>query len=201
MNLSVKSDALEIWVGWNGTKWVFLKRRTPDKTALRHLQRFAGPLKAIAPSWMQDKPDQPDTHKTLEHIVYGSSLFPIAAKIATFRKDDTFRVSFTPEGKIRIHESDLPSTWVMVSAVQGDLRLKVKPTLQLPAILGDKARELYKLGTTSELLELKGITLDAPSAASAAGLFAPANDPSPHSGRRPRAGDSGPPGQTDLWET
>lgn len=200
MNLSVKSEALEIWVAWNGKKWVFIKRRTPDKTALRHLRRFAGPLNGLAPEWMQDTPDVPETHKTLEQIVCGNILPPLARKIATFRKGETFRVSFNQDGKIRAYTEDLPSSWVEVSAVQGDLRIKVKPVLQLPSILGNSARGVYFLGSASELLALNGFTLDATIAATAAGLTTPTHDPSPDPSRRSRARDSRPTGQVDLWE-
>lgn len=200
LSLSVKSESLEIWVAWNGKKWIFLKRRAPDKTALRHLRRFAGPWRATAPAWMQDKPERPETHKTLENIVCGNILPPVASRIASFRKGNTFRISFTREGKIRAYAEGLPSAWVEVSAVQGDLRIKVKPILQLPAILGEKGRDLYMLGTPSELLALKGFELDETAAAAAAGLTVPSHDPSPHPGGRSRAGDPRPSRQADLWQ-
>lgn len=200
MNLSVKSESLEIWVAWNGKKWVFLKRRTPDKTALRHLRRFAGPLNAIAPEWMQDKPDKPETHKTLEQIVCGNVLPPVASKIAIFRKGDSFRVSFNQEGKIRAYAAGLPSSWVEITAIKGDLSIKLKPVLMLPEALGDKARQDWPLASAVELLSLIGCQLDASTAAAAASLIAPHHDPSPHPSGRSRAGNPRPSGQADLWQ-
>jgi hypothetical protein len=200
MNLLVKSEALEIWVAWNGKKWVFLKRRTPDKTALRHLRRFAGPMNSTAPAWMQDMPEQPETHKTLEQIVCGNLLPAVARKVASFRKGDSFRVSFTPEGRIRAYADGFPSSWVEIAAIKGDLSIKVKPVLMLPESLGDNARKDWALASAIELLALVGCQSDAESTAAAAGLTVPCHDPSPHSGGRSRTGDSRKPGQVDFWE-
>ena len=202
MRLKVLFASLEIWVAWTGAKWEFVKRFTPDKTALRHLRRFAGPLHAVAPSWMQEKPDLPETHLTLEQIICGNLRPVIGHRIETFRRDQTIRVSFTQEGKIRPFLSGLPSTWVRVSALErSENRLAFMAVLQPPSLLPEKAKKGWTLAKAGELLELAGHTGDPATHAAAKGLVSPPHDPPSHSGRRPRAGDSGPSGQTDLWET
>jgi hypothetical protein len=199
LSLSVGAEALEIWVGWNGKKWVFIKRRKPERTALRHLRRFAGPLNAIAPEWMQDKPDKPETHKTLEQIVCGNVLPPGARKLPklSFRKGDHFRVSFTQEGKIRPYHESLPSTWVEVSALKGDCTIDLKPLLALPEVV---TKYKPNLGAVADLLPIAGHFADAAATAAALGLAAPPHDPSPHPGGRSRAGNPRPSGQADLWQ-
>lgn len=202
LNLSVKSECLEIWVAWNGRKWVFIKRRSPEKTALRHLLRFAGPWTAVAPAWMQDDPEKTTTHKTLEEIVCGNVLPAVAAKLpcGAIRKGDEFRVSFDANGKIRSYQDGLSSSWVTVSAIQGDLRIKVKPLLKLPDTLNGKQRESYMLGSLPELLALIGHAGDAAATACDLNLKAPTHDPSSHTGGQPRARTARPAGQADLWE-
>lgn len=202
LNLSVKSECLEIWVAWNGKKWVFLKRRAPDKTALRHLLRFAGPWTGqAAPSWMQDKPEKPERYKTLEEIVCGCALPKISRRVATIRKGDEFRVSFTNDGKIRPYAEGLPSTWVTVTAIKGDLTLKFIPLLKLPDALANKKREAYTLGAITELLEITGSQQDAAAAAKGLGLAAPSHDPSLDIGGESRAGAARHPRQADLWDS
>ena len=197
LSLSAGAEALEIWVGWNGRKWIFIKRRKPERTALRHLRRFAGPLKEVAPVWMQDKPHETET---LEQIICGNLLPPGACKLPipiSFRKGDTFRVSFTQEGKIRPYHDSLPSTWVEVTAIKGDCSIDLKPLLALPDVVSK-----YKpnIGAVPDLLAIAGHFDDAAATAAALGLTPPPHDPSSDPSRRRRTRDPRPPRQADLFD-
>ncbi len=190
--LDEASEALEIWLGWDGKKWAFIKRRKPERTALRHLRRFAGPLKDIAPIWMQYKPHQT---ATLEKIICGNTLPPGARKLCSFRKGDPFRVSFTPEGKIRPYHESLSSTWVEVSAIGADLRVEFAESLSKPP-------KKFSLGAVPDLLAIAGHFTDAATTAAALGLNPPLppHDPPSDPSRRPRTRDPRPSGQADLFD-
>ena len=223
--LGVASEALEIWLGWDGKKWAFIKRRKPDRTALRHLRRFAGPLKQVAPIWMQYKPHQT---ATLEKIIYGNILPLGARKLCSFRKGDTFRISFAKDGTIQKYQQSCPSTWVGVSAVSLE-NIEVKAFLAIPETIRkmaknpDKPKNSWELAEAAKLLTilahgssrdvvaasplLQAILADGKNAiiasatAAALGLTPPPHDPPSDPSRRSRTRDPRPSGQADLFNS
>ncbi len=130
-SLDEKSEALEFWLGWNGRKWAFLKRRRPAPVAMRHLRRFTkswneGP----APAWMQAHPDKPETHKTLEEIVCGNPVPSVGVKLAELKRGQTFRIEIKPDSRIGPGGKGR-STWWEVTAIMRE-RPELKPCLALP---------------------------------------------------------------------
>lgn len=200
LSLSLKSEALEIWVAWNGKKWVFLKRRSPDRTALRHLKRFAGTLDQRAPAWMQKHPDKESTHRTLEQIVFGNELPRLARRVALLQRGMELRVSFNQDGSVQQYHDSLPSTWLQISAIRATLEVCLTPRLSLPDAAKSNKSQEWKIGNAAVLLAMLGKASDPAEIAAEMNLTPPPDDPPPHHGGRPRPGNSPAPGQANLWQ-
>ena len=120
-SISLKYDRLELWLGydhqkaeraqkaktpdWEQAGWVFQKRLIPDARALQHLKQmgfsFGRDQRRKAPNFMQDKPDQPETHLSVRDLILGGRLFPFSRKVGEVRKGDEFRLHLLPDGSIR----------------------------------------------------------------------------------------------------
>lgn len=120
-SISLKYDRLELWLGydavraerarkakrddWQDAGWIYQKRLIPDARALRHVKQmgfsFGRDKRRVAPAYMQDKPDQPETHKTLRALVLGGALLPFSRKVGVIRKGDEFKLSLLPDGSVR----------------------------------------------------------------------------------------------------
>jgi hypothetical protein len=120
-SISLKYDRLELWLGydhqkaerarkakspdWEQAGWVYQKRLIPDARALQHLKQmgfsFGRDQRRKAPAYMQDKPDQPETHLTMRDLILGGRLFPFSRKVGEVRKGDEFCIHLLPDGSIR----------------------------------------------------------------------------------------------------
>ena len=120
-SISLKYDRLELWLGYDHTKaeracmaklpdwqqagWIYQKRLIPDAIALRHTKQmgfsFARDKHKLAPVFMQNNPDKPETHVSLRDLVLGKRLLPFSHKVGAFRKGDEFQLHLLPDGSIR----------------------------------------------------------------------------------------------------
>ncbi len=120
-SISLKYDRLELWLGydhkkaerarkaktpdWEQAGWVYQKRLIPDARALQHLKQmgfsFGRDQRRKAPVFMQDKPDQPETHLSVRDLILGGRLLPFSRKVGEVRKGDEFRLHLLPDGSIR----------------------------------------------------------------------------------------------------
>jgi len=158
-SISLKFDRLELWLGyddrkaeqarkaktpdWEQAGWVYQKRLIPDARALRHLKRmgfsFGRDKRRKAPSFMQAKPDKPDTHLSVRDLVLGDRLLPFSCKVGAIKKGDEFLLHLLPDGSIRKHTpAGQPepaaafSTFYAVSALEhkgGNPRIELKSRL------------------------------------------------------------------------
>ena len=120
-SISLKYDRLELWLGydhqkaerarkaktpdWEQAGWVYQKRLIPDARALRHLKQmgfsFGRDKRRKAPTFMQDKPDQSETHLSVRDLVLGGRLLPFSRKVGAIKKGDEFPLHLLPDGSVR----------------------------------------------------------------------------------------------------
>lgn len=200
-------DRLELWLGWDGRKWAYFRKRVPNSTARRHLQRFIPDWDTIAPPWVQANPERPETHKTLREIVCGEKLPQGAVRVAIFRRGDVFRLGLDSTGVVtELNEATVAESWYELTSV------KASGEVEFSTLLA-KSREVPpfdrfvsdiclkpRIAKPSKLAALAGLP-PAESHATYLGLLKPTarteDDPPPHPPRR-RTRTPRETGQTDF---
>lgn len=136
--LSEKFYRLEIWLGYSHAAaakaakqglpkaeehgWIFQKRLVPNRRALRHLNQLGLAYSKVAPSYLQNKPEE---KKTLRELIIGDPLLPFSKKVTSLQLGQVLRIPFSPQGKVTL---DKP-VWIghfAVSAIEGESRAEFK---------------------------------------------------------------------------
>ncbi len=158
-SISLKYDRLELWLGyehakaerarkaktpdWEQAGWVYQKRLIPDARALRHLKQmgfsFGRDQRRKAPAFMQDKPDQPETHLSVRDMILGGRLLPFSHKLGQISKGDEFRFHLLPDGSIRkrtpANQPEPAAAFTTFYAVSAVERNKGNPRIELKSRL------------------------------------------------------------------
>lgn len=162
--LSVVFDRLELWLGWDGKRWAYFRKRVPDPTARRHLQRFIPDWDEIAPPWVQANPTRPETYKSLREIVCGEKPPAGAVKVAVMRRGDVFRLGLDSKGVVaESKEACVVESWYELTS------LKATGEVEFSSLLA-KSRDVPPFTRFSSDLCLKPRIAKVPKLAALCGL-------------------------------
>lgn len=167
-SLDASNDRLELWLGWDAKKkcWKYYKRIIPTRAAMAGLKRLGLPWRGAknAPPYLLNLLAE-NNARDLREMLCGI-LPPHAIKVATFRKGDTFSLSFERDDKYiedlqkkgHVNMSDHPKNlenWGKISAIKSDTSLTFKS-------LTHKDRKIRTLQSVQEYAKL--LQLDTPDA-------------------------------------